>query len=225
MADDDLTPSENALLIVLMAEARAISNPELAERYHVRLIGKRRRKLNRLGFVASERRGSPYFHYLDDKGWVRAQEALDFDSPREARALGAALAALHGNLRDRVLARTNFTSFTEMFARNGGEEQAPPVEQPGPQGPEATSDLKERIRTGYTSLASAPGAWVILTRLRRLFPDVPKADFDQALRELSRASDVNIAPESNQKILTAEDRAAAVRIGRQNKHLLAIGVR
>jgi hypothetical protein len=225
MAEDDLTSAENAWLIVLMAEAREISNPELTKLYHVTLTGERRRKLNRLGFVVSEKRGSPYFHYLDEKGWVRVQESLDFDSASEARIFSAAAAAVHRNLRDRVLARTDYTSFGEMFARN--HEDADPIPGAGDVVPEPVPapDLEQRIRTGYASLVTAPGAWVILTRLRPLFPDVSKADFDEALRKLSREPDVNIAPESNQKILTAEDRAAAVRIGRQDKHLLAIGVR
>jgi len=34
---------------------------------------------------------------------------------------------------------------------------------------------------------------------------------------------VQIVPESNQKVLTKEDRAAAVRIGNQAKHLIRIG--
>jgi hypothetical protein len=42
MADTDLTPTESALLIVLMAEAREISNTELAERFQLTLTGQSR---------------------------------------------------------------------------------------------------------------------------------------------------------------------------------------
>jgi hypothetical protein len=35
--------------------------------------------------------------------------------------------------------------------------------------------------------------------------------------------DVNLVPESNQKILSDLDRRSAVRIGGQDKHLLSIG--
>jgi hypothetical protein len=41
---------------------------------------------------------------------------------------------------------------------------------------------------------------------------------------LEREPDVNIVPESNQKALTDAERTAAVRIGGQDKHFLAIGV-
>jgi hypothetical protein len=199
---DDLTPSESALLIVLMSEAREIPNAELKDRYHIDLKKPSREKLNRLRLIESRSEGRTFVHELADAGWVAVQKDLDFDSPR-ARALGSALAVLHGNLRDRVLQRTEFVSFGELFAR---------------------PDLDARIRSAYALLAVEPKAWVSLTRLRAAFTDVARTDLDAALRKLERASDVNIVPESNRKTLTAEDQAAALRIGGQDKHLLAIGV-
>ena len=208
---DDLTPAESAILIVLMAEAREILNSELTARFQLDIRKSSRDKLNRLGLVASRREGRSYLHALDDKGWVRVQQELNFDSPR-ARALGAALSALHGNLRERVLPRTSFRNLGEMFTHAG----------------DATTDesagLDQRIRDAYAALAVEPGVWVSLARLRPLLADVPRGDLDEALEELIAAPDANIVPESNQKTLTAADRAAAVRIGGQEKHLLAIGV-
>ncbi len=43
-----------------------------------------------------------------------------------------------------------------------------------------------------------------------------------ALHALYRTPEVSLIPEENQKVLTAADRAAAVVIGDQNKHLIAI---
>jgi hypothetical protein len=43
------------------------------------------------------------------------------------------------------------------------------------------------------------------------------------LIQLSRAPDVDIVPESNQKVLTPDERAAAVSIGNQDMHLISIG--
>jgi broad specificity phosphatase PhoE len=239
MADDELTPSECAVLIVLMAEAREIYNPDLKERYGIDLSGDTRRKLNRLRLVATRKVGRGNAHQLDDKGWVRVHEELDFASPR-ARALGGAVAALHANLRDRVLPRCGPT-FGDLFGRSHEETPAPeppaadpPAADPPAADPPAAEppvaepsavDLEDRIREAYTTLAREPGAWVSLTRLRPLFPDVQREQLDEALRRLNLRRDVNIVPESNQKTLTAADRDAAVRIGAQDKHLLAIGVR
>jgi trans-aconitate methyltransferase len=212
MADADLTPMESALLIVLMSEAREISNTELAQRFQLTLTGRSRTKLNGLRYVDSHKVGQTFVHQLADEGWVRVQHDLNFASPR-ARALGAALSALHSNLRDRVLPRVDL-SLAEMFS----QESAPAAT------PEADADLQTRIRQAYRSLAKHPGAWVSLTALRPMLGDASTADVNDALRQLEQASDVNIVPESNQKTLTADDRAAAVHIGDQDKHLLAIGV-
>jgi hypothetical protein len=211
MTDNGLTPSESALLIVLMVEAREVLNTELQTRYGITVKKETRDKLNGLQYVASRPSGRTYAHLLDDKGWIRVQDDLDVNSPK-ARAIGGALAALHQSLRNRVLPRTRYRNLTEMFART---EIAPS---------EAPSNLEVRVRNAYAALAAEPGAWVALARLRPFFGDVPRADLDEALRRLNRAADVNIVPESNQKILTAVDIAAAIEIGGQDKHLLAIGV-
>jgi hypothetical protein len=147
---------------------------------------------------------------------VRVQRDLNFESPR-ARALGAALSALHGNLRNRVLPRVDL-SLAEMFS----QASTPPPATPEPAA-QSDTDLQTRIRQAYGSLAQYPGAWVRLTALRPMLGNAPTADVNDALRRLEQAPDVNIVPESNQKTLTAEDQAAAVRIGDQDKHLLAIG--
>lgn len=212
MANDDLTPSESAILIVLMAEAREIANSELTKRFGLDVKKPNRDKLNNLGYVHSVKKGNAgFFHTLDDKGWLRVMDDLNFINPK-ARALGAALATLQTNLRDRVLPRVGYTSFAEMFSHN---EIAPR---------QAPSDLEARLRCAYDALAAEPRAWVSLTRLRPFFADQPTAAVDEALRKLSRAGDVNLVPENNQKSLTDADRAAAIRLGGQDKHLLAIGV-
>lgn len=208
---DNLTPAESALLIVLMAEAREISNPELEERYRVTLTGKSRTKLNEAGYVRSEKIGRSFVHVLDDSGWERVHHELNFDSPR-AKALGAALSALHDNLRERVLRDDAYRRFGEMFAR--AAETSP-----------ADDDLEARVRTAYDSIAPHAGAWVQHTDVRRKVGDVPAEALDEVFRLLSLAEDVEMMPESNQKTLTEEDRRNAVRVGGQDTHLIAIGTR
>ncbi|MFL6120004.1 hypothetical protein [Actinophytocola sp.] len=211
MANDSLTPSDSATLIALMAEARTVLNTELVELYGIDVIKDRREKLNRLHLVRSQRSGRTYSHELTDEGWVLVQKDLDVSSPK-ARAIGGALAALHLNLLNRVLSRTGYHNLTEMFSRT---DIAPP---------EPSANLELRLRNAYAALATQPGAWVALARLRPFFEDMPRADVDAALRRLSQAPDVDLVPEENQKSLTEVDRTAAIRLGRQDRHLLAIGV-
>lgn len=49
-----------------------------------------------------------------------------------------------------------------------------------------------------------------------------RATQDAALRRISREPGWTLLPESNQKMLTREDRAAAVVVGDQEKHYLVV---
>ncbi|WP_431900066.1 hypothetical protein [Micromonospora chalcea] len=213
MAGDDLTASESAILVVLMAEAREVLSTELRDRYGLVVRKPQRDKLTHLHYVASRKSGPTYALQLDDKGWVRMQSDLDF-TLRGASALGAALTALQAHLRDRVLGRSGCATLAELFALT--DVRAPAAEPSG--------SLTARVVSAYRALADEPGAWVSLRRLRPFLADVPRDDVDEALRRLSRSEGVTIAPESNQKTLTEADVAAALRLGGQENHLLAIGV-
>ena len=215
MAGEELTPAENAILIVLMAEAREVLNTELTAAYGLDVRKASRDKLGRKQFVASRKSGRTYALQLDDKGWVHVQEELHFRS-NGATAQAAALSAVLGGLRDRVLDRSGCKSFAELFALNDvrGPASAPELEQ----------ILRTRIVNAYDALKDEPGGWVTLTRLRPFFGDVSRAAMDDALRKISREPGVTFAPQSNQKMLTDADHGAAMHIGGQDKHVLSIGV-
>lgn len=215
MAADELTASESAILIVLMAEAREVLNTELQELYGLDVRKPQRDKLTEHKYIASRKSGRSYALQLADEGWVRVQDDLSFQL-RGAAALGAALTALQNNLRARVLARASCASLGELFALNDVRGAKPDHE------PETA--LRLRIVGAYEALADKPHAWVSLRRLRPFFPDVSRSALDSALAELSREDGVNIVPESNRKTLTKADVEAAVRLGGQDNHLLAIGV-
>ncbi|GID31126.1 hypothetical protein [Paractinoplanes brasiliensis] len=206
MAGDDLTPSEAAILVVLMVEAREVLNTELRDRYGLDVRKPTRVKLERLHYVASRKSGRTTALQLDDKGWVRMQSDLNF---KGGGALGAALTALHTQLRERIVERSGAANLTELFART--EMRAP-------------SDLNARVLSAVQALAAKSGDWVSLRRLRPFFADVPREQLDEALRQLSDSGAVTIVPESNQRTLTAADHEAALRLGGQDNHLLAVGV-
>ena len=215
MAGDDLTGSESAILLVLMAEAREVLNTELKERYGLDVRKQTRDKLARLRYIAVRKSGQTNALELDDQGWVRVQKDLNF-GVRGAAALGAALSALQTALLDRIMARSGCASLAELFALTDMRAATTAPEQP--------DALRSRIVSAYDALAEEPGAWVSLTRLRPFLADQPVEVVDDALRRLGRDPGVNIVPESNQKMLTDADRRAALHIGGQDAHLLAIGV-
>jgi hypothetical protein len=215
MAGKELTPSENAILIVLMAEAREVLNSELTETYGLTIRKENRDKLTDRRLISAHKSGRTFALVLDDDGWAHVQNELLFRS-NGATAQAAALTALLASIRDRVLERSGCKTYSELFALN---DVRGPVS-----GPDQEQILRTRIINAYEALADEPTGWVSLTRLRPFFGDVPRTAVDEALRKLSREPGVNIVPESNQKMLTDEDAAASLRLGGQDKHLLAIGV-
>lgn len=214
MSDDDgLTAWEAAVLILLLAENRDLSNPTMRDVYGFSLTGDNRRKLNQLGYVESTKHGQAFVHSLTDAGWARCYEPFELASPK-SKAHGAALSALMGAVLHH-LDRTG-QSLADFAPDHGGA--APPADpQPAP------PDLGAKIRQRYAELAPGRGDWVGLAALRDALANVDRADLDDALRLLEQEPDVSIVPESNQKVLTAADRDAALVIGGEPKHAIAIG--
>lgn len=210
MADDDMTASDGAILLVLMAEAREVLNTELTKLYGLDVRKEQREKLYDLKYIARRRSGRTYALQLADKGWLRVQDDLDFKL-RGAGALSSALTALHATLRGRIVARAGCANLVELFA--SADLRAP-----------TKQELRPRIISAYEALAEQPKAWVNLRRLRPFFADVPRDYLDEALHRLIEEDDVNVAPESNRRLLTKADTEAALLVGGQENHLLAIGV-
>jgi len=193
------------VLLVLMAESRPVPNPELVE-LGPKLERPGREKLNDHGLVESTRSGNRFVHELTDKGWRLCREILSAGPPRGAAGAAKALYTVLGAL-DRYLDRADL-SLADAFGY--------------PADVQATATTEDRIRDAYTKLMPWPGGWVSLTLLRHELADVPRADVDTALHTLHRAADVSLIREENQKALTDGDRDAAVVIGDQHKHLIAI---
>ncbi|MDI6105705.1 hypothetical protein QLQ12_44710 [Actinoplanes sp. NEAU-A12] len=210
MADDDMTASEGAILLVLMVEAREVLNTELTEKYGLNVRKAQRENLMDLKFIASRRSGSTNTLLLTDEGWRRVRKDLDFKL-RGAGALGSALTALHAALRGRILTRAGCANLGELFA--AADLRAP-----------AQQELRLRIISAYDALADEPKAWVSLRRLRPFFADVSREDLDDALRRLVNEEGVDVTPEPSRRLLTEADIEAALRVGGQDNHLLAIGV-
>ena len=67
------------------------------------------------------------------------------------------------------------------------------------------------------------GAPVSITELRDMLCDISAANLDAELVRLYTAQELNLVPRSCQQLLTARDRAAAVEVGGERKHLLIWG--
>ncbi|WNG88589.1 hypothetical protein C6A87_004955 [Mycobacterium sp. ITM-2016-00317] len=197
----DLTGTERAVLLVLMAESRPVPNPELAV-LGPALDKAGRDKLNRLGLIESERVANRFVHELTDRGWRLCRDIIAAGAPPRSTGPAKTLYTVLGAL-GRHLDRADL-SLAEVFAPAG------PVES-----------VESRVRAAYRRLAERPGGWVSLTELRAEL-DLPRAEVDAALATLHRSPGVAVIPQEDQKVLTEADRAAAVLIGDRPKHLIAI---
>jgi hypothetical protein len=227
-----LSQPEIASLIVLMATARELTNPELRELAGFDLTGAGRRRLNDLGLVASHRTGrQPFVHELTAEGWHAAREVLTSGRPARAGSFGGALYALMAALGaglDRqglspavffgspAVRRAQTQSPAAKTGERAGERAAPTAD---------LDDLESAIRKAYSDLAERDGDWVGLAPLRTRLGGFDRTDVDEALRRLAMEPRVHIIPVANLKSLTQQDRDAALRLGGEDNHAIAIETR
>ena len=202
VAPDELTSTEQAVLLDLMAQARPVRNPELA------VLGPKLDKPNRerlidKGLVEITATRPAITLDLTDRGWATCAAIIGTETPERSSGQGKALYTVLGALR-RYLDRADLAPADVFTALDD------------------TVDVETQVRAAYVKLAARAGGWVDLARLRAELPDVSKSELDDALTRMQRKPDVNLIPEENQKTLTDRDHAAAVEIGNRARHLIAI---
>jgi hypothetical protein len=200
MPDERLALRERCVLLVLMAEARELTNADLKAVAGLKLDGKFRVRLNELGLVASEKVGRAYVHSLGDAGALWCAEELTGTRPAGSGSAGGALYAILRGLR-RHLDDTGHT-LPEIFK----------------------ADVQGQVEAAYADITGGSGESVRLAVLRKGLAGVPKGEVDRALELLSRRADVHVRAETDQKTLTDEDREAAVVLGGTARHRLMIEV-
>jgi hypothetical protein len=221
MSNDELTFTQRCALLILMIEDREVPNAELEKVLRLTLERKQRDALAKkeLILVDQSRPRGPLSMKITKAGKKRAIAEIDLPVPAGAGAGGAALFRVFATLK--------------VFLDNAGipparffEAKATSSSVIEPQIVEvvAAEDLETLIRKTYGVVAKRSGDFVLLSRLRSRLGIVSRTDVDAALKKLNRAPDVSLVPESNQKMLTDEDREAAVVIGNQDRHLIAIGL-
>jgi hypothetical protein len=215
MPSDNLTAPESATLIVLMAENRDILNTELVKSYYLRLDRTSRDKLKRLGYIEVGKVGRVMNFSLTDAGWARCREPFDFKDSA-ARFAGATLATLM-----RAVQQDLERSGRSPAMAFGSDVTSAPDSAAGTG---TTTDLLEQIRLAYKTFAAEAGDWVNIADIRETLSSVGRDEMDGALRELEQQRDVNIVPQADENALSERTRRAAVIIGRQHKHFIAIGV-
>jgi hypothetical protein len=218
MSPNELSSVEQAVLLVLMAEGRPVPNPELEQLGPV--LKKSYRDRLKAGKLIDVIPGVPMKLELIDDGWDLCRQLIGTEPPPGVRGQNKALYTLMKALR-RYLDREDL-QLSEVFNTNK-DEQPSDTKPAVPSANRASDgDLPSRVQSAYRRLADAPGALVRLVQLRAELADVSRHDLDAALVELHGQRALSLVPEEDQKMLTSEDRAAAVRLGVKDNHLIAI---
>ncbi len=204
----ELTFVERTTLLVLMAESRPLKLTEL-KALGSELSAKSRSRLLDAELIGVEKVGRGMVVDLTDKGWARGSHEFGAPAPAQASRSGG---------------RTLYTVLRAMrryFDRLGIEPNE--VFLPAAADTAQThADPESLVRNSYHHLASEPRAWVSLTRLREALRTMDRSVLDAALSSLYRAQEINLIPEANQATLTDDDRAAALHIGGQSRHMMNI---
>ncbi|WP_199041376.1 hypothetical protein [Glycomyces salinus] len=204
MADLEFTVPEFNLLLSLVHLRGSGTTTDFRSVFGYQKVETKAQKgLSERGLVSIDRGVRPYVYELTDPGWLTARKLLSEPAPggvsqRTARILWAVIG-----------------DFATHMDRTGTElaDLYPPRFENG---------LAEPIRNAYAELVGPNAEWVPLRRLRDRLDGIDREDLDQALGELLARHEIRLIPESNQKTLTEADRAAAIRLGNKDRHLIAI---
>ena len=194
------TPSARAALMVLL-EKQELPNPVLTKQYKITLGPVDRERLNKDGLLETSKAARTYVHRITDKGieWILT-DIVEGEAPTRSGPLARANAEL---LRHFVRYHRRHGTLVEVI-RSGDR------------------TLETLIREVYLDLSAGPQDWIRLARIRPRLDGAEKSEVDETLLKMIKTGTAHLAPDSNRKVLTEADHAAAVRVGGEDKHLLAI---
>lgn len=182
---------------------------------------KDRQALVTLGLIgATKAKGGAFVLSATDKGWAWAAENLHAALPGRSTAGCAILQGWLTRLGGYIGATG--VPLSEILApAPAARADAPPQRAERPADDAAT--LRERIRAAYLAITGGSFSRRALLRdLRERLPDVERAALDTALLRMQVDGDASLMQLDNRIEVTDADRAAAIHIGSEPRHILWI---
>lgn len=162
--------------------------------------------LEREGLITVRKIGQRLFLEVTDKGWQWAGEHLTAELPATAPAAAKIFEAWLGRLQAFLAAR-----------------QLVLADVLGPQTPPQAAPLWDRLRQAYLeATGGALNTRALLKDIRPRLCDISPQAFDGALKELQAQAKLQLYPIDNRREITEADKAAAVMIGGEPRHILWI---
>lgn len=213
---ETLGPKEVLLLWVLLFTGAEPKISELRPNIGV----DRRKKLERLGLIALEKRYSPsksgrkypaQHVTLTDKAWLWATEHLDAEFSRTSNAAPA----LHGLLlKLKAYLAANDMPLAALLSAGNKQRLNDDVSS-------VAEPVDETIVAAY--LALTHGKWHVRVRLAELRPRLAHIDrkrLDEALLRMQREDRLVLYPNDDSFDMTHEDEDAALYVGANPRHIL-----
>lgn len=225
MSEKRLGIKQRALLLTLMATARSLTSKDIKELAGFEMpTGKALSGIYDAKLMETDRTVRPFVHTLTDDGWAWCEKELRAGAASTDGSAGGALYAVLAGLAAH-LSRRNLRLADVFVADEDAIEDA--IEDTAENAAEVSMegeppDAEAAIRDAYRRLRDEPRGFVSLTKLRPMLGRLSKQEIDSTLRRMNNTKGVNVIPQSNQKILTAQDRAAMIRIGNEDRLLISI---
>ncbi|MFG1284414.1 hypothetical protein [Xanthobacter autotrophicus] len=183
-----------------------------------------RRPLERDGWIRTVKRGRGNVIEVTDKGWDAGGTALQALLPEDADGAAAVLRAVLVRL-DAFMA-TREVALSDLLGPQSGALPVPSSAVAGaPEAEEAGEgvDLRARIRAAYLAVTGGRlNTRALLKTLRPHLPDVPADALDTALKAMQADGTARLYRIDNRVEMTDLDRAAAVQIAGEPRHILWI---
>ena len=183
--------------------------------------------LVKTGLVAEEKRGRELWLTITDEGWEWAADNLDADLPTQAP--GACII-----LRDWLTRLKVFMDASGLVLPDVLVPQQPPKceaksesRSESKSSPEALPagyrHVRQSIRKAYLQITSGRfNTRAHLCELRKKLRNIERDELDEALMRMQREQEASLYQLDNRIEITDADRAAAIYVGREPRHILWI---
>jgi hypothetical protein len=171
------------------------------------------------GLISFEKRkGGAFWLEVTDRGWRWAEEHLSDSLPDKTYGGAFVLRAWLTRLQAFMQARD--IGLAEILGPQVTHGQEQPAVQP------ASADyasLRERIRQAYLDVTGGSfNARALLHHIREHLTDIDREALDDALKRMQREDEASLMQLDNRAEITDADRAAALHVGSEPRHILWI---
>jgi hypothetical protein len=183
-----------------------------------------REALRDAGLITFEKRkGGAFWLEVTDRGWRWAEDHLGDPLPDKnfggAFVLRAWLTRLQAFLRARNL------GLADVLGQQAQQQELPPEKPKQPEQPANTDyrALRDRVRRAYLDVTGGSfNTRALLSDIRPRLHDIDRDVLDDALKRMQREDDASLMQLDNRAEITDADRAAALHIGSEPRHILWI---